>query len=468
KYITSSISIPKTLEAVVEYREIPEYLSAAIPFYSQAAVKDTVTTEYNGTTVCGTAVLSGNWCVISMYNNNDAKAVLKKGFKDGSVILAVILIITAAAVIFMGIRFTAPIQLILDVVRKMNRGDQSVRLELSSKDEFGEISNSFNSLVESIYESEQRYRTVVSMTDNVIFEANLKTFKIYVSDNFNQKFTFRAADDTIKESFLYKMKVHKDDAKRYHDDVNNIISSAGEKWEGEYRLKNIYGDFTWVKIRVKKFFDRNKSPAKLIGMITDIDREKKSTITLMQKANFDALTQLYNRATFMRTLDEEMQLSTSRRSLDALMFIDLDDFKHFNDEYGHKCGDEVLKFVADTIKEITFDRGFGGRLGGDEFVMCLTNLKLIGDAGKAAQEMINTLDAGFISESCGEHFNIHCSIGIAFFRENGSNSTELLEAADSAMYKIKKSGKSNYTYVSSDNPSTLIPDYEKATFDSSF
>lgn len=182
-------------------------------------------------------------------------------------------------------------------------------------------------------------------------------------------------------------------------------------------------------------------------MIADIDREKKSTINLMQKANYDALTQLFNRASFLRSLDEEMRQSESRRSLDALMFIDLDDFKHFNDEYGHKCGDDVLKFVAESIKELTSDRGFGGRLGGDEFVMCLTNLKLIGDAGKVADDMIKTLNAGFKSESTGLQLNIHCSIGIAFFRENGSNPTELLESADTAMYKIKKSGKSNYAFA---------------------
>lgn len=57
-----------------------------------------------------------------------------------------------------------------------------------------------------------------------------------------------------------------------------------------------------------------------------------------------------------------------------MMFIDLDDFKFFNDQYGHACGDEVLKFVADTLKEISFERGFAGRFGGDEFVICLTNL----------------------------------------------------------------------------------------------
>jgi len=281
----------------------------------------------------------------------------------------------------------------------------------------------------------------------VVFEINLKAGTVYVSNSFNKRFSFRAPTDNINDSFLYKMKVHKDDMKRFNDDVEKIVAYDEIKWDGEYRIKDIYGDFSWFRIQGRKLMDQSGNPSKIIGTITDIDREKKSTIDLMQKANYDALTQLFNRASFLHKLGEEMHRSESRKTLDALMFIDLDDFKHFNDEYSHKCGDEVLRFVAESIKEITSDRGFGGRLGGDEFVMCLTNLRLIGDASKIASETIRTLNAGFTSESTGMHFNIHCSIGIAFFRENGNTPAELVASADSAMYRIKKSGKSNYSFA---------------------
>ena len=470
KYVTGSVAIPKPLEAVKNYRPIAEHLADVIPFYNQTGIKDTISAEFDNYNVCGTVIPTPGWSIISVYELGTAKAFITFGFNGSSTVLIITVILSSAALVFVCYRYTMPIKQILDVIAKKNKGDSNVSLEIESNDEFGRISTEFNTMFDSIFESEQRYRTVVSMTDNIVFEINLKTFKVYVSDNFNQKFSFRASSDGLKESFLYKIKVHKDDAKRYRDDIDKIVSSSGDKLEGEYRLKNIYGDFSWIRIRGVKFFDRNKTPSKIIGMMVDIDREKKSAISLIQKASYDALTQLYNRPTFMRTLDEEMQQSVVRRSLDALMFIDLDDFKHFNDEYGHKVGDEVLKFVADTIKEITFDKGFGGRLGGDEFVMCLTNLKLIGDAGSAAQEMINILDNGFISESCGEKFNIHCSIGIAFFRENGGNSAELLESADTAMYKIKKSGKSNFAYAGGEATATqaFMQMGPAATFDSTF
>ena len=447
KYISSSVSYPKSLTAVAEYREIGDNIADAIPYYTTSSITQTLSAEYDGKTVIGTSIPEAGWSVVSYYDNVLASGNISADFKSAKFAVVIFCITTSALAILICITYTEPLNKMIRVINQKNKGDTTIRLELNTNDEFGEIGSAFNTMFDSIYESEQRYRTVVSMMDNVVFEINLKACTVYVSNNFNQKFSFRAQTDSISNSFLYKMKIHKDDIKRFNDDVEKILIYEGEKWEGEYRLKNIYGDFSWFRIQGRKFKDQSGTPSKIIGMIADIDREKKSTINLMQKANYDALTQLFNRASFLRSLDEEMRQSESRRSLDALMFIDLDDFKHFNDEYGHKCGDEVLKFVAESIKELTSDRGFGGRLGGDEFVMCLTNLKLIGDAGKVADDMIKTLNAGFKSETTGLHLNIHCSIGIAFFRENGSNPTELLESADTAMYKIKKSGKSNYAFA---------------------
>ena len=108
----------------------------------------------------------------------------------------------------------------------------------------------------------------------------------------------------------------------------------------------------------------------------------------------------------------------------------------------------MLKYTADCLKEIVFDKGFVGRFGGDEFVVCLTNLQYFGDPGAISNEIIEALGKGFVSESTDKKLSIKCSIGIAFFNENGKNSEEVLNAADEAMYSIKKHGKSNFAYAS--------------------
>ena len=369
--------------------------------------------------------------------------------RNFSIILTILSLVGCGLFIYF---FTKPLTNIMDTLRKKLKGDSNAKFEVDSKDEFREIGGVFETVFEDVFELEQRYKTIVEITNNIVFEVNLKNGMVTVSKNFNKKFSHRPKDDSLTESFIYKLRVHKDDKEQFTADFDRILGQANSI-QGEYRVKSIYGDFIWVMIKATKFYNRDEIPIKIMGVIMDIDKEKKSEIHLIQRASLDALTQLYNRETFIKTLGAELELAASKKTLDALMFIDLDDFKFFNDEYGHACGDEVLKFVADTLKEICFEHGFAGRFGGDEFVICVTDLTLYGDSGKIAQEIIDTLGNGFISESTGVKLNIHCSVGIAFLRESGKTTEEVIGAADEAMYNIKKHGKSAFAYAKSHSAS---------------
>lgn len=391
-------------------------------------------------------VANCNWAVVVIINLDDVTSKIETGFSAvGTVSIVLSVFFTILTILFV-IWFTKPVDNIAEVLMKKRRGDNTARFRISTSDEFGQISQAFNTMFDDVMESEQRYRTIVEMTDNIVFEINLKKNSVFVSNNFNQKFSFRPRSDTLQDSFFYKGRIHKDDKERYLADFDRVLSTINY-FQGEYRFKNVYGDFSWILIRATKFFGRDETPSKIIGVIVDIDREKKSEMHLLQRASFDALTQLYNRETFIKTLANEIDVAKMRKTLDAVLFIDLDDFKHFNDEFGHACGDDVLKFVADVLKEIVFEKGFAGRFGGDEYVVCLSNMKYLGAPGDIAKEIIDALDKGFVSESCDLHMNIHCSIGIAFFGENGKTCEDIIAAADEAMYTIKKHGKSNFAYA---------------------
>jgi diguanylate cyclase (GGDEF)-like protein/PAS domain S-box-containing protein len=367
------------------------------------------------------------------------------GIKALAFLLIIVVIILVVFVIYQVLK---PFDTIIRVINKKQNGDINAKMDLDSNDEFGAIAHAFNTMFNDVFENEQRYRTIVEMTNNIVFEINYKKDTVFVSKNFNKKFGFRPKDDSLAESFFYKGRIHKDDKEKFTHDFERLLETSNFL-QGEYRFKNIYGDFSWVMIKANKFYDRDDIPTKIVGVIVDIDREKKSEMHLLQKASYDNLTQLYNREAFTKALAAEMEQSAIKKTLEAMLFIDLDDFKHFNDQYGHACGDEVLKFVADTLKEVSFERGFAGRLGGDEFVVCITNLTLIGDIGDIAQEIIDILGKGFYSENCNQTLAINCSIGIAFFRENGKTPQELMSAADEAMYVVKKHGKSAYSYAKS-------------------
>lgn len=433
------------------YADFSNELKKLIASGSGQNVLDTMINKgsgFNKKTYYATALNNCGWYFLSYTDRVGLTNTVKQYTKTLDFVSFFICIICTALVILFVTYFAKPVMEIIRVFTEKQKGNVSARFEVHSRDEFHDIGMAFNSMFDNIFESEQRYRTIVEMTNNIIFEINYKKGTVFTSKNFNKKFSFRPKDDTLQESFIYKLRIHKDDKDRYMADWDKILGNANFI-QGEYRVKSIYGDFIWIMIKATKFFDRDEVPTKVVGVIVDIDREKKSEMHLLQRASYDNLTQLYNRETFLKSLTAEFEVSAVKKTLDAVMFIDLDDFKYFNDQFGHACGDEVLKFVADTIKEISFERGFAGRFGGDEFVVCFTNLTLYGDSGKIAQEIIDVLGKGFISESTGEKLSIKCSIGIAFLRESGKTTDEIVAAADEAMYNIKKHGKSAYAYAKS-------------------
>lgn len=403
-------------------------------------------------------VSNTGWYFIASTDIAGIKSFSKQSSNVVTSLAVLVCIIVIIVTVIVSGRFVAPLKSFLITFAEKKKGNTAARFDESTNDEYSLIGHSFNSILDDLSESEQRYRTIVEMTNNITFEINYKKNTVFVSKNFNKKFSFRPKDDSLKESFIYKVRIHKDDKDRYLNDMDKILGPKANFIQGEYRIKSIYGDFIWVMIKATKFFDRNEAPSKIIGVIVDIDREKKSEMHLLQRANYDNLTQLYNRESFLKAVTDRLASTAYKKTLDAVMFIDLDDFKYFNDEFGHACGDEVLKFVADTLKEITFERGFAGRFGGDEFVACVTDFALFGDAGKIAQEIIDILGNGFISESTNQRLYIKCSIGIAFLHESGKTTNEVIAAADEAMYNIKKHGKSSYAYAKSASKNTKFPD----------
>ncbi len=366
-----------------------------------------------------------------------------------SKIITVTVILSALAIagaVITAIFVTKPLNSIVETLVKILRGDHEARIGTVSNNEYGQISRAFNNLVDEIVVSEDRYRTIVEMSDNIIFEWNFKTNEVFFSNNFNKKFSYRAPSDHFGDSFLLKAKLHPDDADRYRDDLDKL--EKGKNFErNEYRMKNIYGDFIWVLMRTATLHDKDGKPLKVVGVMVDIDRAKKSEQQLTARASYDALTELYNRETIESQIDNEIALSEARKSEMAVLFVDVDDFKHYNDNYSHATGDQVLKFVAKTLREVVDEYGFAGRYGGDEFIACIRNAEVNAPAA-AAKEIITRLEAGFDSD-VGERLKVSVSIGIAVIKDDYNTRVEyLIGKADDAMYSVKKSGKSNFAFIS--------------------
>ncbi|MBQ3842893.1 MAG: diguanylate cyclase [Ruminiclostridium sp.] len=402
--------------------------------------------QYNtdGTIVAYATSAGSGWKAVAYQETARAVQNTSSTISGVTGISVALVIICLVAVIIMVIAVTKPLYKIQDILIKISRGDHDARVDIMSKNEYGDLARVFNDIVDNIIVSESRYRTIIDMSDNIIFEWNLSTKEVSFSNNFNKKFSYRAPSDHFADSFLIKCKVHPEDAERYTSDLQKLEKGQNFK-HNEYRIKNIYGDYIWVLIRTSSILDQEGKPIKIVGVIVDIDRAKKSENVLTARASFDSLTNVFNRETIEVAINNEIELIAARKSEFAILFVDIDDFKFYNDQYSHATGDQVLRFTATTIKNAVGDKGMVGRYGGDEFIVCIKDSDM-NDPSVIAEQILKTLKEGFDSDS-GDHFTVNVSIGISVIKDNTKRVEEIIGQADDAMYKIKKAGKSNFGYL---------------------
>lgn len=330
-------------------------------------------------------------------------------------------------------------------------GSTDIRFKVTNRrSELGEIQTSFNELLDEVFLSEERHRTIAELSDNMLFEWDFHKERMYASKNMLAKFDIDTDSATLSNGKFIDSLMGQDDAEKYKRDMNGLLKNKNG-YSAEYQLKTKSGAVIWVSLRAVCITDRLGEPLRVIGVMTDIDNEKKLELQLSERASYDFLSQLYNRNTFIRNLTSEIERRGTKRV--AVSFIDVDDFKFINDRYGHTIGDEVIRFVADTIRTKVDDRGgFAGRFGGDEFVLCFTNQDDIANIENISMDIINELYEGYTTADGAMHIDVKASIGVAFCPEHTEDVNELLSFADTAMYFVKKNGKTNYhIYIPEDS-----------------
>nr|WP_253295528.1 GGDEF domain-containing protein [Roseburia sp. MSJ-14] len=188
---------------------------------------------------------------------------------------------------------------------------------------------------------------------------------------------------------------------------------------------------------------------------------QKINAKLERSAVTDFLTGLYNRDGFFRNVETMLERSLKEKcSMDmALIYLDLDNFKYYNDTFGHDVGDIVLKEIAIILKKISRNNGFATRFGGDEFLVTIMSAQRETAQKTATQIMEKIKEAQYfipmIEEFLGEEVvipenkKVSCSMGIVL-RENIREKQEfgdIIKEADKALYDIKRTTKNNYRFA---------------------
>lgn len=182
-----------------------------------------------------------------------------------------------------------------------------------------------------------------------------------------------------------------------------------------------------------------------LAMILDNEHLYYNSIT-------DEKTKLYNVRYFLMALRKEIQRSIKSRALFALVIIDIDHFKKFNDSYGHNVGDVVLKHVAKTIKSAIRASDIAARYGGEEFAVMLVDTNIEGIT-IAAERIRTAVEAASVATDDFGPLKVTVSVGVALCPDQGMAETELIESADRALYHAKKMGRNNVQFY---NPLKMV------------
>lgn len=309
---------------------------------------------------------------------------------------------------------------------------------------FGKMNNIHKEkLISDDYTSLNQYFIALQeLTEDRIFYIDIKNKEFNYTNSLNENITVDYKNTSLIEQFIKKGVLEKEDVKIYEQYFKHLINGT---LETDSKIQITVGDreLEWYTIKTKIIKDDKGEPVEIFGKLENIQEK----LDLEKKANYDKLTGVLARETFEELIINDLtNIPAGERN--ALVFIDIDDFKFINDNYGHSFGDFVLKKFSERVQNSIKKTDLLGRVGGDEFVVYLKDV----DTSEMALERANTfiermnrpISNGLISHKLG------LSIGISITPDNGTDLGALYENADKAVYVSKKNGKNTATLYSKD------------------
>lgn len=302
---------------------------------------------------------------------------------------------------------------------------------------------------EEVYLAEEQYRKAVLADAIAFYIINFSADRfekchlqndicVYVDSGtpYEQFVTEKTTEFIIEEDrsrFLKSLSL-KSIHEAYEDSSNEVSC--------EYRMKFPDGSYVWTKTIIRLITDVVSGDRKGIMYVKNIDEDKRESMRIREKADYDAMTKLLNKGAMMREVDRLIRPEEDSPGGTFLM-VDVDNFKTVNDTFGHPAGDQVLISVANILRETFGTSAQIGRLGGDEFGVFLPGEPLNKPLKMQIDSLLSTVHQFRLPEI--PKLSIAISVG-GVYKTCGDFET-LYRAADTALYQAKKSGKNRAAYL---------------------
>lgn len=339
--------------------------------------------------------------------------------------------------------------------------DYTIRAEKQTSDEIGIVVESFNYMLNKIEQenanlkdSEERFRQLSSASSVGIFQTDVQGNCIYANEKL-AKIIGLPIEEILAQGWFNN--VHNEDRHTLAEKWKNCLRS-GEPIQFEARYLHHDNKVIWVKGNVIKLPQIEPNPTTLLGTITDISELKAAHSQLEHLAFYDVLTGLANRRLFRDMLENLLAHTKNFGGGFALLFIDIDHFKHTNDTLGHDAGDKLLVELAKRLKHCVRTTDIVARLGGDEFTIIITDTEDYDAISSIAEKVINELSEPI---ALGDQLiRVTASIGIAMAPSDGADAESLIKHADLALYKAKDEGRNNFQFFNDELNQQLIEHLE--------
>jgi diguanylate cyclase (GGDEF)-like protein/PAS domain S-box-containing protein len=371
---------------------------------------------------------------------------------------------------FLARRLTHGLSHLMQVAAAVEHGWGKRRSDIGREDEIGVLARHLDRMLDAleqqkvlIRESEARYRFLADNISDVIWIANLETNKwVYMSPSVVKLLGYSVGEIMalpMEELLSAKSKA---DVQGWISERSKLFLSGADgdhvyTDEVEQHCRN--GKSVWTEVTTH-FTKNDADELILLGVTRNITERKKAEEQIRNLAFYDALTLLPNRRLLQDRFSQVLSACRRNNRYAALMFIDLDNFKPLNDEYGHDVGDILLIEVARRIGSCVREVDTVARFGGDEFVVMLSEL----DTDKAVSQTraavvaekirqllgevyrLKVLKEGGLEPQIVEHRSTAC-IGVVLFNNHGATQENLIRLADSAMYEAKSAGRNRVHFA---------------------
>nr|WP_256260979.1 GGDEF domain-containing phosphodiesterase [Shewanella sp. NIFS-20-20] len=299
-------------------------------------------------------------------------------------------------------------------------------------------------LQQKLKDSEHRWFFAVEGSRNGIWDWNIITGDVYLSDRWKEIVGFDSHE--IEHNYqAWESRIHPDDKAQVLAELKAYISGQQPEFESLHRLKHKRGHYVWVMDRgMLVEWDCEGRPERIIGTHTDVTEQVQTETEFSLQKQQDPLTGLGNRQVIMSALERLSQAETQSH-YGVLFIIDLDNFKTINDALGHASGDQLLVKVAARLSAFFSGSALLARLGGDEFAILLENLSL--DESSARNKV--RFNGAEIRQLLGRPYTINqqplvvsVSIGSCILTPSATiEPSEVFKRADMAMYHAKENGR---------------------------